>query len=115
MRFRRARNVESMELDVPEMQSDSDAASGQVAALATAFGYVLGAASMCPTIDEARIAVTADRLAEILKLCADDERETCAGAFEEAILEGKESVAAGEIDESTVERALHRTEQMLGR
>src|SRR5690349_19499064 len=73
--------------------------SQEVWALATACGYVIGAASMCQSISEARIAVTADRMSEMLALYPDGTRGYCAAAFEEAFADGKASIASGEMDE----------------
>ena len=42
--------------------------SHEVWALATTCGYVMGADSMCPSISRARVAVTADRMSEMLAL-----------------------------------------------
>jgi hypothetical protein len=101
--------------DLAEIVLDGDASLDEARVLAAAFGYVLGAASMCQNIEEARVAVTAERLAEILKNYGDEATETLAAKFGEAFADGKSSLATGEIDEHTVKKALDRTEQILGR
>ena len=89
--------------------------SHEVWALATTCGYVVGAASVCPSISEARIAVTADRMSEMLALYPDGTRQFCASAFEEAFAEGKASIANGELDEGAAEQALCSVARMLGK
>ena len=89
--------------------------SHEVWALATTCGYVVGAASVCPSISEARIAVTADRMSEMLALHPDGTRQFCASAFEEAFAEGKASIASGEMGEDATEQALCSVARMLGK
>ncbi len=102
------------ETTVPE---DYGSSSDEMRALAAAFGYVLGAASLCPSIEEARVAVATDRLSDFLRAyrCGSDEREICAAIFKEGISDGKESLTRGEIDDAFVETALRRTERVLVR
>jgi hypothetical protein len=93
----------------------TDGRAEEARALATACGYVLGAASMCASISEGRIAVTAGRIAETLRLYGEETRENCAAAFEEAFADGKASIQSGEIDESATEQTLCSVERMLGK
>ena len=46
----------------------SDDRSEEVRVLATACGFALGAASMCPSIPEVRLAVAVDRLRDIVEV-----------------------------------------------
>jgi hypothetical protein len=70
---------------------------------------------MCPTISEARIAVTADRVGETLRLYSDETREHSAAAFQEAFQDGKASIQSDEIDESAIEKTLASVERILGK
>jgi hypothetical protein len=92
-----------------------DDRSEEVRVLATACGFAMGAASMCPSIPEVRLAVAVDRIAEMLRLYDHGTREHCAASFDEAFADGKASVASGEIDDSTAEETLCSLERMLGR